>query len=129
MKKYFWLFFLLCPGLAMADIARALQNLRPGAKWQLNGDTYEGIIWLDAIQTKPTKSEVTAALSKANTDQGKDYCRFLAIQRLRDSEWVMASDSTVSNIPDWKAYRAVLWDLAAHPVESPVFPAEPAVQF
>lgn len=40
----------------------ALQELRPAAQWVAYGDTYEDIIWLDEVQSKPTKEEVTALL-------------------------------------------------------------------
>jgi hypothetical protein len=40
----------------------ALQELRPAAQWVAYGDTYEDIIWLDEVQSKPTKEEVLALL-------------------------------------------------------------------
>jgi len=45
-------------------IASALQSLRPGAQWSLNGDDYDGIDWLDTQQTKPSKAEVNAEIIK-----------------------------------------------------------------
>lgn len=46
----------------------ALQDLRPGAEWTLYGNTYEGLIWLDKIQPKPTKLEFdTKKAEKADT--------------------------------------------------------------
>lgn len=44
-------------------LTQALQDLRPGAEWLLNGDSYEGIEWLDANQAKPTKEEVESAIA------------------------------------------------------------------
>ena len=41
-------------------IAEAICSLRPGASWTLNGETYEGLTWLDAVQTAPSKEEVLA---------------------------------------------------------------------
>ena len=38
----------------------ALKALKPGAEWTLYGDKYEGLIWLDKTQTKPTKAEFDA---------------------------------------------------------------------
>ena len=38
----------------------ALQNLRPGALWELVDEDYDKLYWKDPTQTKPTKSEVEA---------------------------------------------------------------------
>lgn len=37
-----------------------LLNIRPGASWTLNGETYDGLTWLDEGQPKPTLSEIEA---------------------------------------------------------------------
>lgn len=47
----------------MSDITRALRELRPSAVWTVDGNTYDGITWLDEHQTKPTKAEVDAHLA------------------------------------------------------------------
>lgn len=39
------------------DLPAALVNLRPGASWVLEGDTYDKLIWKDENQTKPTEQE------------------------------------------------------------------------
>lgn len=44
----------------MNNIVQAIISLRPNAKWTLNGDYYEGLVWKDTEQTKPTKEEVAA---------------------------------------------------------------------
>lgn len=38
-------------------LADALNSLRPGSEWTC-GITYDSIIWLDQVQTKPTQQEV-----------------------------------------------------------------------
>lgn len=55
----------LFPGLAIAacDVPAALQNLRPGAHWNVIGNTYAGITWLDQVQVQPTQTQVTNWLS------------------------------------------------------------------
>lgn len=40
------------------QLAAKITLLRPGAEWNLRGNTYEGLEWLDTIQTKPTKEEL-----------------------------------------------------------------------
>jgi hypothetical protein len=44
-------------------ITKALADIRPGAQWALTGDTYEGLEWLDTIQSKPTLQEITQAIA------------------------------------------------------------------
>lgn len=44
------------------DIVQALKTLRPSAEWTLNGDSLEGLIWLDTIQTQPTSDDIIAAI-------------------------------------------------------------------
>jgi hypothetical protein len=39
------------------NIIKALMNIRPGAMWDLEGTTYEGLVWKDD-SPKPTKKEV-----------------------------------------------------------------------
>jgi len=39
------------------DIANILTYLRPGESWSLNGDSYEGLVWLSDTK-KPTLQEI-----------------------------------------------------------------------
>ena len=39
-------------------IAEAIHSLRPSAAWTLDGETYEGLTWLDGQQSPPSKEEV-----------------------------------------------------------------------
>ena len=45
------------------DIINALSSLRPGACWNLNGDTTDGLVWLDTVQTRPTDADISAAIT------------------------------------------------------------------
>jgi hypothetical protein len=129
MKKYVLVILLFLPVGASADLARALRTIRPGAKWQLNGDTYEGLKWLDKNQKKPTKAEVLAALPQAERDEKQDLCRLTALQKLRQSDILVAPDSPLKNKNQWAAYRAALWKLVSEPVEKPTWPKEPLLQW
>lgn len=42
-------------------LAEILLFLRPGAEFNVRGDVYEGIEWLDKKQLMPTEDEVEAA--------------------------------------------------------------------
>jgi len=39
-------------------IAEAIRSLKPGTAWTLDGETYEGLTWLDDQQSPPSKEEV-----------------------------------------------------------------------
>ena len=39
----------------MSMMVQAINNLRPMALWNLDGNTYEGLDWQDTNQTKPTE--------------------------------------------------------------------------
>jgi hypothetical protein len=95
----------------MATIQQALLTLRPGAEWVLHGDTYAGLEWLDAVQTKPTEQEIVdeiAALDAAATAEATreadirgDAGRVDLLNRLKTASpsqidtWV---DNNVTNI-------------------------------
>jgi hypothetical protein len=42
------------------DIPATLTHLRPGEQWSLNGDSYDGLTWLDETPA-PTEAELLAA--------------------------------------------------------------------
>lgn len=44
-------------------IIEALLELRPNAEFTLNGESYDGLVWLDKNQTKPTEEEVNKWVS------------------------------------------------------------------
>jgi hypothetical protein len=71
----------------MYDLPAALISLRPGAAWSLNGDDYEGLVWLDTEQSKPTKDECLAEMTRLRADyDSKEY------QRLRAKEYPSFAD-------------------------------------
>ena len=47
--------------LIACTISSVLPELRPGALWSMQGETYEGIVWLDQTQTKPTQLQIVNA--------------------------------------------------------------------
>ena len=72
----------------MFDIPAALQSLRPKESWVLNGDTYQGLEWLDETE-KPTEEEINQEIDRLNAEwQATEY------QRLRAAEY-----------PDFKDYQ------------------------
>lgn len=66
----------------MITIPDALQRLRPAAQWNLRGDSYDGLEWLDETQTKPTEAEVLAEVARLESEwNATEY------QRLRAAEY------------------------------------------
>lgn len=49
----------------MITIIDAIQSLRPGAEWGLNGQNYDGLNWFETnTQPKPTKEEVESEIAR-----------------------------------------------------------------
>jgi hypothetical protein len=74
------------------DIQRALMSIRTGAIWSLNGETYEGLQWLEKPvweggQTQPTKEEVIAEIERLQAEY--EYNEY---QRLRAKEYPSFAD-------------------------------------
>lgn len=63
-------------------IDKAILSLRPGAEWALNGDTYEGLQWLDQTQAKPTREEIDAEILRQTQEYSNNE-----YQRLRQKEY------------------------------------------
>lgn len=59
----------------------AIKSLRPAAEFVLNGDSYDGLEWLDESQTKPTEEEVNAEILRLQAEYDvKDYQRKRALE-------------------------------------------------
>ena len=59
------------------DIPAALDILKPGAQWMLNGEDYTGITWLSSEQ-QPTETEVYSKISELDN---AEPMRLLRIER------------------------------------------------
>ena len=50
-------------------IIDAIKSLKPNSEWVVRGDyTYENLEWLDKSQTKPTKAELEAEVTRLQTE-------------------------------------------------------------
>lgn len=111
--------------MLFADVVTALQRLRPGADFNVTGDTYDGIDWRDTQQTKPTLEEVNAEIAVIEAEIPTYYCVTEAKRRIALSDWAVLPDVNIANRADFEAYRAALRALILNPVESPTWPIEP----
>lgn len=89
----------------MIHIQEALVSLKPSAVFTLHGNTYTGLVWLDAVQLKPTEAEVTAemwrltkAAAVAQTYSDVDAIYSAAVGN-RESEYIQAEQ-------DARAFKA-----------------------
>ena len=92
------------------DIPTALQALKPGAQWMLNGEDYTGLEWLDSGQ-QPTETEVNSKISELDNAEPMRLLRIERDTRIAKTDWRASSDLTLSDA--WKTYRQALRDLPA----------------
>lgn len=106
------------------NIGMALNSLRPGAQWSINGIDYEGLIWHNDNEfEKPSKEEVE---SKIEELKGLEPMRLLRVHRdklLAEVDWVtIRSYNQGVPVPEeWVQYCQALRDLptTATPVLDP----------
>jgi len=69
-------------------ITEAIRNLKPGANFCVNGDTYEGLVWHDENELPPpTEEEVQAEIERLQAEY--EYNQY---QRDRASEYPSIQD-------------------------------------
>ena len=93
------------------DITHAIQALKPGAQWTLNGEDYTGLTWLDTKQTQPTETEVNSKISELDNAEAMRLLRIERDIRIAKTDWRASSDLTLATA--WKTYRQALRDLPA----------------
>ena len=91
------------------DIPAALQALKPGAQWTLNGEDYTGLTWLDTKQTQPTETEVNSKISELDNAEAMRLLRIERDIRIAKTDWRASSDLTLATA--WKTYRQALRDI------------------
>ena len=91
-------------------IAQALQSLKPGAEWVLDGVDYSGLKWLDGGQ-QPTEQEVKAKIIELDAAEPMRLLRIERDKKIAQTDWRVLPDQTPSD--DWINYRQALRDLPA----------------
>ena len=83
----------------MADKAQALLSLRPNAQWTLRGDELE---WHDTTQTQPTDSEITAEVTRLQTEYDSlAYARSRKQEYDKLNQWEMQFDDNRDGTTTW----------------------------
>ena len=91
------------------DIASALLKLKPGAQWNLLGEDYSGLEWLDSSQTKPTETEINSKISELDNAEAMRLLRVERDKRIAKTDWRASVDLTLTDA--WKTYRQALRDI------------------
>ena len=97
----------------MIRISDALLILRPGAEWNISGNLYSKLEWLDKNQTKPTEEEVSAKIAELEAAEPARLVREIRDRLLAESDWTQNRDVVLLNDITWKRYRQDLRDLPA----------------
>ena len=88
-----------------------LPILKPEAEYNVRGEDYSGIEWLDSVETKPTETEINNKIAELDAAEAMRLLRLERNLRLAETDWRASSDLTLSDA--WKTYRQALRDLPA----------------
>ena len=91
------------------------------SNWTLNGDSYDGLDWLDSTQ-KPTQAELDALWIPTQEADSKSANKATASQLLANTDWTTIADVAsptnnpyLSNQAEFIAYRNVIRAIAVYP--------------
>lgn len=104
------------------DYALILAKLFPDAEWSLNGDDFQGLIWLSESEP-PSQELLDAAWPEVLLAETLKQLRQERDKRLKDCDWTQLPDAPVSGA-EWKAYRQALREFPES-VTDPFNPAWP----
>lgn len=97
-------------------IVKALLVLRPNASWSLDGDTLDGLVWHDEVQTRPTDEEILAEV-----ETQKNLYKYNEYQRMRGLEYPSIADQLDTlyhqGYDGWKASVDVIKNKYPKPTE------------
>lgn len=91
------------------DIPAILTARYLGAVWSLNGDSYDGLDWLDDAP-KPTLDELVAAWPEVESERAWAAVRVERDRLLAASDWTQVADAPV-DASVWASYRQALRDV------------------
>ena len=118
----------------MIDYTAILSLNYPGAQWSLNGDSYEGLDWLDSTP-KPTQAELDALWIPTHEADSKAANKATASQLLANTDWTTIADvASPSNNPrlgnqsEFIAYRNVIRAIAVYPPAGEIVWATPPTE-
>jgi hypothetical protein len=105
----------------MIDYTAILILNYPGTQWSLNGDSYEGLDWLDSTP-KPTQAELDALWIPTQEADSKAANKATASGLLSATDWTTIADiglpeanPRLGNQSEFIAYRQVIRQIAVYP--------------
>ena len=112
------------------DLIHALIALNPNHSWEVDKNSYDGIIWGDMPESeRPTREVVEAKLKELVDAQPLKDLRAERDRRLAATDWVAVRAFTTSTpVPqEWLDYMQALRDLPATTGDpkNPVWPTVP----
>ena len=112
----------------MIDYSLILTINYKGKRWSLDGESYEGLNWLDE-SPKPTKEELDSQWEEVLSITKKQDCKSDAKQLIAKYDFAVLPDRSkdIENINEIISYRDSLLSLIKNPIENPEFPTPPEV--
>ena len=106
----------------------------PGTQWSLDGDSYEGLDWLDSTP-KPTQEELDALWIPTQEADSKAANKATASSLLAGTDWTTIADVAsptnnpyLGNQADFIAYRNVIRAIAVYPPAGEIVWATPPTE-
>ena len=118
----------------MIDYTAILILNYPNTQWSLNGDSYEGLDWLDSTP-KPTQAELDALWIPTQEADSKAANKATASSLLAGSDWTTIADiglptanPRLANQDAFIAYRQVIRQIAVYPPAGDIVWATPPTE-
>ena len=118
----------------MIDYTAILSLNYPGTQWSLNGDSYEGLDWLDSTP-KPTQEELDALWIPTLEADSRAANKATASSLLAGTDWTTIADVAsptnnpyLGNQADFIAYRNVIRAIAVYPPAGEIVWATPPTE-
>ena len=92
-----------------STIGKAISRLVPGARFDVVGNSLEGIHWLDSNKISPSDSDIMAEMQKAEDAEPMRLLRIERDKKLAETDWWAMSDRTMTT--EQTTYRQALRDL------------------
>ena len=118
----------------MIDYSKILSLNYVGAQWSLNGDSYDGLDWLDSTP-KPTQAELDALWIPTQEADSKAANKATASSLLAGTDWTTIADIALpeanprlGNQSEFIAYRQVIRQIAVYPPAGDIVWATPPTE-
>ena len=118
----------------MIDYTKILSLNYPGAQWSMDGDSYEGLDWLDSTP-KPTQAELDALWIPTQEADSKAANKATASSLLAGTDWTTIADVAsptnnpyLGNQAEFIAYRNVIRAIAVYPPAGDIVWATPPTE-